>query len=335
LSILTYNTPLLLAPVLIGFTCLRTIGRWKEKLIESVIIITLSVLMLISTSNLIKQKQAITIFSDPTIRAEQMQRYMLTDSLFSKVVNHRFTDYGLIMTSNYLKSLDPRFLILGEGGHPWHSIPGRGHLMLTTWILIMLSLWFYFKDIWAKKWKWIAWLFLLFGSLLVTVVTVDAPHATRSLMFFWISTLLSVYAIQKISQLKFLVIAGLVIETVIFIQGYFIYFPEHMVTSWQRGLDKALDQIGNNYQGSKIYLTNESLSTADLQSEQIYIYYLLYEQMSPSDFQKQAIYVNRDNANLIRVHRIGDLTIENDPELVQNNAIVIRRNSMGEYRYEK
>jgi hypothetical protein len=241
LAILTYNTPLILAPVLMGFGWLLPdkTGKWKLGMNLMAGIITMAFWLLYQP--LTEQKQGITIFSDPTIKAFQMERYMQAQHMLERVRDHQLTNWSGIMLASFIVSFGPQFLVFSGGTHPWHSIPGRGHLMLTVYVGFVVSAFFMVQDSWNKKRNWLAWWWLLAGSLLPAIITVDAPHATRSLLFLWIVGLLSVYAVSRYKKLLPLYVAGLAVESVIFTQGYFIYMPENMPSGWPRGLSETVE----------------------------------------------------------------------------------------------
>lgn len=329
LAILTYNTPLLLTPVIIGYIWLRLDFTVHTKLIYSIILGLLSLGMVVASMSLLDQKQAITIFSDPTITALQQEQYIEADTLIEKMWVHKYTTYVKIMTSNFWETLNPTFLILGRGGHPWHTVPGYGHFYWSVWFLMMVSLIYYFKDFLKRQWHFLAFLFLMCGSLLVAVVTVDAPHATRSLLFFFMAVVLSTYGVSKYQKMIIPILVGLLLESLWFGYGYLVVYPANF-DSWTHGLHEAI-VMAKASGNESIVITNGDDSNNDLLSEQLYIYVLWATKLLPSQYISDSDYLQRDNVNLIRVSRLKNIRIMNDATTIPLGSIVVERQDDGNF----
>lgn len=329
LAILTYNTPLLLTPVIIVYIWLRVNFPVHTKLVYSIIFGLLSLGMVVASMSLLNQKQAITIFSDPTITALQQDQYAQADYLFEKIWVHRYTNFLKIMMSNVWASLNPMFLVLGKGGHPWHTVPGYGHFYWSVWFLMMVSLIYYFKDLLKRQWHFLAFLFLMYGSLLVAVVTVDAPHATRSLLFFFMVAVLSVYGVSKYQKLAMPILIGLFMELLWFGYGYLVVYPANF-DSWTHGLHEAV-VTAMAMGGDSIVITNGDDRNNDMLSEQLYIYVLWATKMLPSQYISDSEYLERDNVNLIRVSRLKNIKIMSDAATIPLGSIVVERQDNGNF----
>jgi 4-amino-4-deoxy-L-arabinose transferase-like glycosyltransferase len=329
LAILTYNTPLLLTPVIIVYIWLRVNFPVHTKLVYSIIFGLLSLGMVVASMSLLDQKQAITIFSDPTITALQQEQYVEADTLIGKMWVHKYTTYVKIMAINFWESLNPTFLILGRGGHPWHTVPGYGHFYWSVWFLMMVSLIYYFKDFLKRQWHFLAFLFLMYGSLLVAVVTVDAPHATRSLLFFFMVAVLSVYGVSKYQKLAMPILIGLFMELLWFGYGYLVVYPANF-NSWTHGLHEAV-VTAMAMGGDSIVITNGDDRNNDMLSEQLYIYVLWATKMLPSQYISDSEYLERDNVNLIRVSRLKNIKIMSDAATIPLGSIVVERQDNGNF----
>lgn len=192
---LTYNTPWLLLPFLLGAVW---ITRWRQPLSSKlrptilflVVFLSIGWLTLSATS----QKGAITVFQDPTVQHYYPEyRAGFTSPVMQKILGNQYVYFAQIIGLNWLRSWHPDFLTNLGGANPWHSIPGVGHLhpgalMAALWGVVCLFLQLV-KEIKKRQLskrilRNSALLWLLIASLAPAVVTVDAPHATRSLFFF-------------------------------------------------------------------------------------------------------------------------------------------------------
>jgi hypothetical protein len=331
-AILTYNTPLLLAPVLMIFIWLQKKQSVKERLIKSGIIGILAAMMLVVIWPLMQQKQAITIFNDPTIAAKQREAFVTADSWWEKLKYQRYVNWALIAVDNEWKSLGSKFLVFDGGANPWQSIPSRGHIMLSVYAAAVMGGWYWFttKNKLGMKWRW-PWLVLFVLSLLPAIVTVDAPHATRSLLFFWLLGLVASMAVKMNRYMLPLLTVGLGIELMIFLGGYFSWFPQNMPQLWLPGLKEAINQAEMIRSDQLVVITNDERSQVDIAAEQPYIYALWYTKTLPSDYQATVQYLPPDSAGIYRVRSFGHYLFVDEFELKDDAAIMILRQEDGSY----
>src|SRR5258708_6386920 len=207
-AVFTYNTPLLLLPFLLpallywyGWKNWRT---WLLPVVGAMIVLVLGAGSLLSLS---KQKSGITIFSDELLWEQSVKYHLQFSGVVQKIVGNRIVFYSGVLLGNYVKSFTPIFLVFRGGPHPWHQLPGFGHVYGTVyvlgWVGILSAVWFFIQQ--ARKKKSLpkmetTLLFLLFISPLPSAVTVDAPHATRTLLFLFLFVIFAIYGIKKIVE---------------------------------------------------------------------------------------------------------------------------------------
>ncbi len=128
-------------------------------------------------------------------------------------------------------------------------------------------------------------LYLLFLSPLPAVITVDAPHATRSLLFFFIFTMFAMIGLQKILSLlakKWCVyglgffVAVITIESAFYFTAYFTQYPHQSYEILQGGYAQKLQEVEKSY-------PNDKIAVVDGGGYQ-YILTAWYLKMSPDQF---------------------------------------------------
>ena len=201
-SLCTYNTPLLLAPALVELLwSLQTRDKLQfGKKLRYVLLPTLGViviagLFLFQTRTLLEQKKSITIFSDPTIQAEYPDYRNSFAPPWNTVLGNDKVYFALLTSKHALATFSPQFLGLQGGAHPWHSLIGYGHYFFHQYVFVMIGflffLFFSIKYLRSDKKQFLLPLLVVLAlSLAPAAVTVDAPHATRSLFSFFLLILL-------------------------------------------------------------------------------------------------------------------------------------------------
>lgn len=335
LAVVTYNTPLLLAPMLVLF--IATLGNksWKHRAVYAVLVSVIALCVFFLLTPLTSQKQGITIFSDPTIQAQIRDGYAEASTLPQKLLSHWLTSYAVLSISHGFETLMPRFLITHGGSHPWHSQPNLGHLQVTTYILFITGV--ILMIVYRKKTKPVMWslLLLAFMALLPAVVTVDAPHATRSLLFFWLVGIIAGLSLAHLRKFVPIILLALFLESLVFVKTYFIDYPNNLPDSWPHAIDTAIDEAKELAVDDKmIVFTNVEGRMEDLLSNQLYIYLLLHDLVLPSEFAKSQILEAPDNVGLTRVRGFDQYLIVNEMLEAPEGSVVIVRLADGSYQLE-
>jgi len=203
LAIFTYNTPLLLLPfVALALVIDRGVRQWRGWLLPFAGTLVIFAAGLFLFSSISQQKSGITVFSDETLWQQSVDYRNSFSGIAQKVLGNRYVFFGKVILQNYWKSFSPEFLIQKGGGHPWHNVPNIGHLFIATYLLALVGIG---RLVWvmvapktnhASRLTALTLLFLLLTSLIPSVITVDSPHATRSLFFFFLLCTFSGVAIE-------------------------------------------------------------------------------------------------------------------------------------------
>jgi len=273
-AVLVYNTPLLLLPfIILTIPLLRGFKQYQKWFL---LCLGLSFVLIFSLFNLLSitsQKSAITIFSDETTWMRYTQYRENFTGLNQTLLGNKYVYWLKIIITNFINSFSPRFLVTLGGKHPWHTAFGFSHFSWTVYLLGIAGIIHAFIK--RKKTRRIL-TYLLFVGLFPAVITVDAPHATRSLFFFFIFTFLSVMFISNNeeiinkffkAQLKiknklvknnlfvFTILLFLLFESFAYFKSYFIDYPQNQLM-FAPGFDGAVQKLEKNYPDQKIAIVD-------------------------------------------------------------------------------
>ncbi len=288
-AIFTYNTPLLLLPfLLVALPWYWGWKNWRSWLGVWVGLVVITSGGFYALSQLFGQKSAITLFSDPTVWAEFITKRETLSGWQRLLQGNWWVFLGQQIVQRWFQTWSPEFLIMRGGAHPWHNLPGAGHLVWSTYILSGLGLLVTLKTTFQSVFKrlkldgsvWFLYLTLI--SLAPAVITVDAPHATRSLLFF---VLLLIWAAMG---LKWLIqylpgkktiwwsVIGLLllVETSWYGYRYFVQYPQKQ-GMFQPGLSVTLDKLQQVAPTEPVAVVGDGYT---------YIIWAWYSQMSAAEF---------------------------------------------------
>lgn len=307
---LTYNSPLLLSPLLI-WVLFWTPGQKKKKLVSGVVVVMAAALVLGLTWPATQQKQGISLFSDATLIAAYPEyRAQFTAPWQQTVLGNQYVYFGQRVLENVIQSFSWEFLVWRGGENPWHTLPDTGHIHFIIPILVALGCgWLLRLGSERRTWQQavlIGGLFL--GALAPAAITVDAPHATRSLFFFVMITVVAAgtwRAIERrLGQGRWLqtLQTGFVLAV---IAGWLVWWwPARM--HWREGLS-----VGRRWNvGLEAALTRvpaTSTKTVYIQDPDgvLYTRVALAEKFTAQDFWSQVERSAPDSAGIIRVKRLG------------------------------
>ena len=267
LATLTYNTPLLLLPfIIVLIPVLRGFKNWWSWLLPVVGLTLVLTSLLWLLLPLTSQKQGITIFSDETVQIEYGDYRSQFSGLSQRVLGNRYVYYAQLMSQRLGASLTPEFLVTRGGSHPWHQLPNYGHIYWTIYLLAMIGtiaiLFSAYQQLQKKQVNLsrLAILYLAGISLLPSIVTVDSPHATRSLLFFvWICLLAveGAAVLAKFSQRWLLpaIVLLVLVEAIWYARAYFGLYPAQQ-WAFMPGFDDHLTEIQQTYPDDRVAIVD-------------------------------------------------------------------------------
>jgi len=327
LAVLSYNTPLLLLPFLVpAIIYSRSWKKWRSYLPIILLISLIFFIFFKQLAGLTSQKSAITIFNDPTT----LQNYPLYRQSFSgifiKLLGNQYVYFLSIIFKNFLNSFSPVFVVFQGGSHPWHSLFNWGHLFFSTYLFaiagVILSVVKLIKSK-VKKKQIIVLLYLLVIALAPAAVTVDAPHATRSLLFFFLLSSFVLLFFEQILNKKqftkiFLIIFFfiLTIESIYYYFQFFYAYPNHQPSSLWPEYKHLIVQVENKY-------PKETVTIIDPAGYQ-YILTAWYLKIPAEEFFATMQYQEPDVINFYYGEKMSHYYfIRNREDLMDQNKIII------------
>lgn len=264
LAILFYNTPLLLLP----FFSLAIIVRRGIKKINLWLPLTISLAVIfigfyLQLNNLTAQKKGITWFNDETTWDQSVKHYNQFSGFSQKLLGNKFVFYGGKILTALSQSFTPQFLVTTGGTHPWHTMPNWGHLYWPTYIFGLVGIFYLIKKI--RTHAYFSNLILVIFSLIPSIITVDSPHATRSLIFFVLFGWLAVFTLEQTTgKIGKLITSGFVVSQIVFafIYGYhyFVLFPKNQPLSLMNGFNTKIIEVESiaKTKDEKVAIVDES-----------------------------------------------------------------------------
>lgn len=341
-----YNTPLLLMPMILaslGVFYYRVLFRNKKIVMLLVVYLLGTALIVNAVYAAASQKSAITIFSDPTVLNNYPAYRAQFATFLQPVLGNKYAYFSLLALQRFILSFTPEFLVYTVNAHPWHSVPGYGHITLFTYVLFWSGVGFSLvriskvlgsskKSIWSILNKAGISITLFFGlivSLLPSIITIDAPHATRSLLFFVIIIIFAGWVLPKlfysIKKRYTPVGAWLIILSFLSILMFqsFQYYLTYM-TSYK-------DQQLALYKGKLTSTLSENLTSEEevwvVDPEGYdYIVFAWYDSIDPQTFHSSIVHQNADTAGLHYGERVGRFVFVRNPEDAPDQATLMQYN---------
>lgn len=317
-SFLTYNSPLLLAMFLsVAFLLLYKKSAMRA-VVSLLFIITVAFTILLPV---IKGKSTVTVFSDPGIRDGAVKLYTEAgDNSVQRVLANPYIFTSFEIVKRYTVSFSPVYLIKIGGENPWHQAPGSGHL---TWSILALAIIGMVISLHRRKKEDLLLLMLLVASPLPSAITVDAPHATRMLMFFLMIGVFAGQGLYVLWRKQRLLGLGLVvillIETTLYLNHYRAVLTKPEQHYWNTGIEEALTKAEKMHgeTGQQIVILGDIHYT--------YISALFFTSFNPNEFRKTVEYYGEDTIGLSQVKRFGYYWFVSGVLDVPENAIVIEQ----------
>lgn len=255
-SLLTYNTPLIIVPflaVLIPFMFNKTQFKQSLLLMSAVLLVWSVCLVLLRPA--LTQKSGITIFSDPTVRAQWLERRANLPSQLRPWLGNYPVFLIQKLTKNTLSQLSPQFLAIKGDTHPWHALAGWGHVYFIVYVFAIIGFWI------VDNKKKLKYGYMILVASLPSVITVDAPHPTRSLMLFYLICLLAVFGLRWVSEktskiipLFFLLIV--LLDVARYTYEYFTVYPAQANAVFQANFEEVLIWLEKNQPAGDIAIVD-------------------------------------------------------------------------------
>jgi len=296
-------------------------------LIAVVMLLFGSTMAIKSVTAVSSAKTSITIFSDPYLvdKFNHLRGELQSQNpLLAKLTLNKFTYFGPIILRNYLTNFSPGFLFANAIHHPWHGIYGQGYFYWLDGVGFIVGLLFLVKKSVNSQKKFptlmiLTWILLAPAA---SVITVDAPHATRSLYLLPVFLIIAGLGLWEIinfltnrllKQKKLVIILLLTLYSISFIKAtyqYLIIYPIHQDKALFPGVKDVLIYADSIKQNRLVYMPEVSSSA--------YIYYLFFTRTDPKLVQQTASWKGRDTAGLTHIEAVGQWRfVDNKPPIDQ------------------
>jgi 4-amino-4-deoxy-L-arabinose transferase-like glycosyltransferase len=243
LSLMTYNSPLLLLYPFLGLLLLLKRISWKTAVAAGI----LGVIVFISVLPATKGKTAITLFSDQTLEFSRRDKRQQAQTIGERIATNPYVFYPVEVGKRYLESFSPRFLVTIGGHNPWHQAPDLSHLGWVLYASMLVGFMFMVHDSIQKKPFALLFMGMLLISPMPSMITVDAPHATRSLFMLFLMSCLAGYAVSIfLRQKTILKYVGMMALSVVLVSGLFYVreskdrFLNRPQAEWQIGMQSII-----------------------------------------------------------------------------------------------
>ena len=294
LLILTYNTPLLLLPfILVYLPFYWGLKSWRSWLGVWLTLAGVTLGGFYLLSQLFGQKSGITLFTDPSVWTFFVEGRETRTGLLATMQSNWYGYLLIEILTRFIASWSPLFLVIKGGMHPWHALPTASHLLWTHYLLGMIGFLmvglgqlvakFKFTKILSQLAEHNTWLvYLTLICLAPAVITTDAPHATRSLVFFVLLVIWAGHGLEFLfTRFKkthyvicWLVCIVLLIETLRYGSLYFRQYPQQQHV-FQPGLRATIAELNQEHPSQPIAVVGDGYSYA------VWAWYL---QLSPERF---------------------------------------------------
>ncbi len=267
LSVHTYNSARIFTPLILltlVFLYHSKLKEWlrkrkKEAILSGLILVLFFiplVVSFISPSGWARYKW-VTILDQGAINRINMARGLSSlPRPLPRLIYNKATYFALAFTKNYLANLSPRYLFLTGGSNYQYNIPGRGVIYPIQAPLILIGLFWLFKNWRLKENKLILFWWLL--AIIPAAATQENPHVLRTILVLPTPQILAALGFVQIGDwLKgkeiikwFLGLSyGLILLT-LFSRFWIDYFGSYRKTyswSWQYGYKQVANYIKQHY----------------------------------------------------------------------------------------
>ncbi len=277
LSLLTYNTPLTVLPLVILFWAVTADLKLKSTLAVTAVFAIAYAAILLILIPVISQKSGVTIFTDEQNVYNANDYYaQFTNPILQPLLGNKVVFFTPIILNNLVHSFSASFLVQVQDIHPWHAIPGRGHIPGVVYLFgVVGALYAVIQglvligtvikaSLGSGVLKVLSSVQTIFRAPIVqstvlaliglssAVLTVDAPHTTRSLFFIYFFILTAVLCCRQLlqfvqPQFRKPVLSGLVVLVVIPVITWNVSLHTAYIETQQKlfrfGLQDALQQL--------------------------------------------------------------------------------------------
>lgn len=309
LSLYTFNTARIVAPILVlilGISFRKKMLEQKKHTIIAVIVgilLILPILKFLLSSEANLRFREVNIFSDPKV-IEITNQEIANDrnKWWSKIVHNRRFVYTIEYMRHYFANLNPSFLFVKGDGNPKFSTQDVGQMYLWDLPFFIIGIFLIFRKKEGNWWLVPVWLVV---GIIPAATARETPHALRietTLPTFQIITAYGfVNILGMVRRYRYLIhttlYAILFLNFLYYYHGYYTHYPKEFSGEWQYGYKNAIEFV-------KTIKDDFGQVNVTTLTGRPYIYYLFYTKTHPKDFRKTAI-VRKDPYGFTHVDGFG------------------------------
>lgn len=285
ISCYSYHSNKIFTPLL--FFAFLLYVKVREKITKAhlvffaVIFITLNLLWLVDARTTARGRSVTFVSNQTPILKDSVEQIIVDENkndFFGELFHNRRIIYANYYFENYLKHFGLSFLFV-EGDNARHHPFGMGIIYLASLPLIIIG---FAKLNYKKYWIIPAWMLM---APLASALAVDAPNASRSLVFlptwqifesmgFLVLLSLRHQILRKLSVISVSLL--LLLNFVYFLHNYFNHTNSEYGIYWQNGYREAMVKARELSKDNPVFISNKY--------EQPYIFYLFHNRINPYEY---------------------------------------------------
>jgi len=294
----TYNSAKIVVPIILVYL----VFMLRKKIVLKNLIVFGSILVIFATPLLLnlssgraqgRYKQVgITTDAEVTTNFYEYRKTFPAPAIINRIIFSKYSYFVVKGLENWVSYFSPTFLVMQGGPRPQHSIPYRGVLYFSEMVLI-------FYGITAmRKYRGLAKsipILLIAIGFIPAALTKDSFHVLRSTMTLPGWQFLAAIGLVELQNKKFkylkFVYRLLIIEIIIFLFTYFLWYPKAFAKDWQYGYKQAVEYAQRHKDQY-----HDIIFTKWYGEPQLFVAF--YGKLDPVEFQK-------DNIQLKRYEELG------------------------------
>jgi len=289
----TYNSAKIVVPIIVVYL----VFMLRKKIVLKNLIVFGSILVIFATPLLLnlssgraqgRYKQVgITTDAEATTNFYEYRKTFPAPAIINRIIFSKYSYFVVKGLENWVSYFSPTFLVMQGGPRPQHSIPYRGVLYFSEMVLI-------FYGITAmRKYRGLAKsipILLIAIGFIPAALTKDSFHVLRSIMTLPGWQFLAAIGLVELQNKKFkylkFVYRLLIIEIIIFLFTYFLWYPKAFAKDWQYGYKQAVEYAQRHKDQY-----HDIIFTKWYGEPQLFVAF--YGKLDPVEFQKENIQLKR------------------------------------------
>jgi len=289
----TYNSAKIVVPIILVYL----VFMLRKKIVLKNLIVFGSILVIFATPLLLnlssgraqgRYKQVgITTDAEVTTNFYEYRKTFPAPAIINRIIFSKYSYFVVKGLENWVSYFSPTFLVMQGGPRPQHSIPYRGVLYFSEMVLI-------FYGITAmRKYRGLAKsipILLIAIGFIPAALTKDSFHVLRSIMTLPGWQFLAAIGLVELQNKKFkylkFVYRLLIIEIIIFLFTYFLWYPKAFAKDWQYGYKQAVEYAQRHKDQY-----HDIIFTKWYGEPQLFVAF--YGKLDPVEFQKENIQLKR------------------------------------------